>query len=134
MESSAVRQSTGTATVWTARVIATIVVLFWLFDSIGHIMKPGPVVDAFARLGVPLHLAPVIGILQLVLLAIYLTPRLSVFGAVLITGYLGGAVAINLRGGAGAFEVVFPIIFAVLVWAPVYLRNERLRAVFPAIK
>lgn len=131
METTVTRPSGGAAVTWIARGITLIVVLFWLFDAIGHIMKPAPVVDAFVRQGVPLQMAPIIGILQLVLLAVYLTPRLSVLGLVLETGYLGGAVAINARAGSPMSEILFPIIFAVLVWAPVYLRNERLRAIFP---
>lgn len=133
MESTVSRSSSGTAVTWIARAILAIVVLFWLFDAIGHIMKPAPVVDAFVRQGVPLQMAPIIGVLQLVLLAVYLTPRLSILGLVLETGYLGGAVAINARAGSHMFETLFPVIFAVLVWAPVYLRNERLRAIFPVI-
>jgi len=133
MESAVTRPSSSAAVVWTGRIITAVVVLFWLFDAVGHIMKPAPVVDAFVRQGVPLQMAPIIGILQLVLLAAYLTPRLSVLALVLETGYLGGAVAINARALSPTFEVLFPIIFAVLVWAPVYLRNERLRAVFPVL-
>lgn len=131
MESTVARSSSGSAVIWIARAITVLVVVFWLMDAVSHIMKPGPVIDAFVRQGVPLQMAPIIGVLQLVILAAYLTPRLSVLGIVLETGYLGGAVAINARADSPMFEVVFPIIFAVLVWAPVYLRNERLRAIFP---
>ena len=64
-------------------------------------------------------------------MVIYLIPRTSTFGAVLLTGYLGGAVATNLRAGDPAFEVVFPILFGVLLWAPPFLRDERVRALIP---
>jgi DoxX-like protein len=134
MESTITRPSSGAAVTWIARGIIVLVVAFWLMDAVSHIVKPGPVVDAFVRQGVPLQMAPIIGILQLVLLAVYLTPRLSVLGIVLETGYLGGAVAINARADSPLFEILFPVIFAVLVWAPVYLRNERLRAIFPVIR
>jgi uncharacterized membrane protein (UPF0182 family) len=134
MQSTLVRPSTGTAVTWIARGITLLVALFWLADAVSHIVKPAPVVDAFARQGVPLEMAPIVGVLQLVLLAAYLMPRLSVLAVVLETGYLGGAVAINARSGSPIFEILFPVIFAVLVWAPVYLRNERLRGIFPVVQ
>lgn len=117
--------------VWTARIIKTLTVLFLLFDVFGKLSKPAPVVQAFAQAGVPISLAPVIGLLLLTLVIVYLIPRANIFGAILLTGYLGGAVATNLRAGFPAFEVLFPIVFGVLIWAPLYLRDERLRALIP---
>lgn len=79
-------------------------------------MKPAPVAVAFAQLGYPLDLAVGIGILELACLAIYVTPRTSLLGAILLTGYLGGAVASQLRVGHSFFETVFPIIVGVPFW------------------
>jgi uncharacterized membrane protein len=73
----------------------------------------------------------VIGVLLLALTILYVVPRTSVFGAVLLTGYFGGACATNMRAGFGAFETLFPVIFGILVWAPVYLLDERVRALIP---
>src|SRR6185437_16308720 len=87
------------STLWTARVIEILAVLFMLFDVVGKYTRPEPVVSAFARQGMPLSLAPVIGTLLLVLTVLYVFPRTSVLGAVLLTGYFGGAVTANLRAG-----------------------------------
>lgn len=113
------------------RVLSTLAVLFLLFDAVVHLTKPAPVVTAFAQLGYPLDLAVGIGILELVCVVIYGIPRTSVLGGILLTGYLGGAVASQLRVGHSAFETVFPIIIGILVWGGLYLRNDRLRAVMP---
>ncbi len=95
-------------------------------------MMPAPVVQAFTRLGLPLRDGPVLGILMLVLLIVYLVPRTSLLGAVLLTGYLGGAIATNLRAGSGPFETLFfPIVVGLFVWAPLYLTDTRLRGLFP---
>ncbi len=119
------------STLWTARVIEVLVVLFMLFDVVGKYMRPAPVVDAFARQGMPLALAPLIGTLLLVLTVLYALPRTSVLGAVLLTGYFGGACAANMRAGFSLFETLFPVLFGILMWVPVYLLEPRLRAVLP---
>jgi hypothetical protein len=130
MTSTTVSRPTKTA-VWTARVIGALVVLFLLFDAFTKFTKPAPVVDAFTRIGVPIGLSPVIGGLLLAFTVLYVIPRTSVLGAILMTGYLGGAVAIQLRAGTPPFENAFPIIFAALMWTPVYLVNEPLRKLVP---
>ncbi len=91
---------------WTGRVLTTLTVLFMLFDAIGKLIRPAPapIADAFARLGFPLPLASSIAILLLVSTILYAVPRTTVLGAVLLTGYLGGAVAIQLRAGSSFFE------------------------------
>ena len=110
---------------WTGRVLTTLCVLFLLLDAISHIAKPTPVVDAFTRLGMPLSLAVPIGIVELACIAVYAFPSTAVFGAVLLTGYLGGAVATNLRAGSPLWsETLFPIYFGILIWAGVVLRDR----------
>src|SRR5205823_2749614 len=84
-------------------------VVFLLFDAVLHLLKPAPVAAAFAQLGYPLDLAVGIGILELVCVAIYVIPRTSLLGAILLTGYLGGAVASQLRVGHSFFETGFPM-------------------------
>lgn len=88
-----------------------------------------PVAVAFAQLGYPLDLAVGIGILELACLAIYVTPRTSLLGAILLTGYLGGAVASQLRVGHSFFEKVFPIILGVLFWGGLFFRDGRVRTI-----
>ena len=119
---------------WTGRILSGLAVLFMLFDATIHVLKPSAVVEALAQLGYPLRAAVPLGIIELVLIALYLVPRTSVFGAILLTGYLGGAVAIQMRAGSPVFETVFPVLFGVIVWAGVYLRQCGLRRVFPLLR
>ncbi|HUB29664.1 MAG TPA: DoxX family protein [Terracidiphilus sp.] len=121
----------GKGAVWTGRVLSTLAVLFMLFDAAGKFVMAGPVVEAFQRLGFPTSLAPGVGVLIVICTLAYVIPRTAVFGAVLLSAFLGGAVAIQMRAGSPLFETVFPVIFGVIVWAGVYLRDCRLREVFP---
>ena len=117
--------------VWTGRILSTLAVLFLLFDAVGKLTVPAFVVEACTRLGFPVHLSVTIGVLLTLSTILYAIPRTAVLGAVLLTGYLGGAVAIQMRAGSPLFETVFPVIFGILVWAGIYLRDCRLRRVFP---
>jgi hypothetical protein len=118
--------------VWTGRILSGLVVLFLIPDGIIKFIRPAPVVDAFAHLGLPLSLANTLGILLLVCTAIYAFPRTAVLGAILLTGYLGGAVATHLRAGDPLFShILFPTYLGVMLWLGLYLRDERLRALIP---
>jgi hypothetical protein len=105
--------------------------LFLLLDAAGKLVMPPQVVLATTRLGVPASLIPDVGILLLTCTILYLIPRTAVLGAIMITGFLGGAVAIQLRSGSPPFETLFPVILGVLVWAGIYLRECRLCALIP---
>jgi DoxX-like family len=122
---------TSNGLLWTGRVLSILAVIFMLFDSAGHLFKPAPVVQAFAQLDFPLKLSVTLGIIQLLCTAIYIVPQTAVLGAVLLTGYLGGAIAIHMRVGNPLFECLFPAIIGILFWAGLLLRNTRLRAIFP---
>ena len=102
-----------------------------LFDAVSHFMMPVQVVDAFNRLNFPLSLGPVLAVIALVSVILYAIPVTGVLGAILLTGYLGGAVATNLRARDPIFETVFPIIFGVLIWGGLYLRDAQLRVLIP---
>ena len=115
-------------TMWAGRIISGVAVLFMVFDGVIHVVKPAVVVQAFQQLGYPQQLSAGIGVLELVLVALYLTRRSAFLGAVLLTGYLGGAVATQLRAGADAFPIVFPVIIGALFWVGLVLRDVRLRA------
>jgi len=91
-----------------------------------------PVVESFALLGYPTGLAVGIGALELACVAVYLVPRSSILGAVLLTGYLGGAIASHVRVGSELFPLVFPLIIGALLWGGLYLRDARLRALVRA--
>ncbi len=94
-------------------------------------MMPVQVVQACQRLGFPVNLSPTLGVLLTLSTLLYAVPRTAVLGAVLLTGYLGGAIAIQMRAGSPLFETVFPVLFGIVVWAGIYLRDCRLRRVFP---
>jgi DoxX-like protein len=110
-------------------VVSGIAILFLLFDSIIKVMVIAPVAESFGQLGYPVSLARGIGLLQLVCLAIYVVPRTSILGAILLTGYLGGAVATHVRVGSPLLtHVLFPIYIAALLWGGLFLRDDRVRA------
>ena len=87
-------------TSWTGRVLSALVVVFMVFDGVIHVLKPTPVVEAFAQLGYPLGVSVGLGIVELACTALYAIPRTAALGAVLLTAYLGGAVATQVRIGA----------------------------------
>ena len=114
----------------TSRALSTLAILFLLFDSIGHLLMPPPVVQAMATIGFPAHTSFAIGMIELVLVALYAVPRTSLPGAILLTGYLGGAVAAKVRVAAAPFDTLFPFIIAALIWGGLYLRDARVRAIW----
>ena len=129
--SAATGRSTGRGAVWTGRIISGFAVLFMLFDSITKMMLNPYVLKASANLGFGAGSIQAIGIILLACVTIYVTPRTSIIGAILLTGYLGGAVATNLRIGTPLFSnILFPVYFGILVWAGLYLRNRRVRELF----
>jgi hypothetical protein len=117
---------------WVGRMMSAVVVLFLVFDAVLKFIKPAPVVEAFAHLGLPLGLAAGLGIVLLASTVLYAIPRTSVLGAILLTGYLGGAVASHLRVGDPLFShILFPTYLGVLLWLGLYLRDDRLRVLIP---
>jgi hypothetical protein len=124
--------SPSRARLWTGRVLTTLATLFLLFDGGIKLVQPQPVTQAMTQLGFPLHLSVAIGIILLVCTLLYALPQTAVFGAVLLTGYLGGAIVVQMRIDAPLLSTtLFPIYFAVLLWAGIYLREPRLRALIP---
>jgi len=120
--------SVGKTTVWTGRIISSFARLFLLFDCVVKVLELAPAVEATTQLGYPAHFIVGIGVLELVCLVAYAVPRTSLLGAILLTGYLGGAVASQARVEAGLFPVVFPIMIGALIWGGLPLRDHRLRA------
>lgn len=119
------------AKIWTGRVLATLATLFLLFDAYGKLSRPSYVTDAFARLGFSASFSVEIGVILLVFTILYAVPRTTVLGALFLTAYLGGAVAIQWRAASPVFETIFPILFAMLIWAGVFLRDGQLWCVMP---
>src|SRR5277367_6630713 len=102
-------------------VITVLIALFMIADAVSHVLKPAPVVQAFERMGFPLNLGLEIAVIALICVALYLVPATAVLGAILLTGYLGGAAAIQARVDNPPFEQLFSVIMGVLVWAALYL-------------
>lgn len=115
--------------------ISGLITAFMLFDVVGKFAKPAPVIEAFAQSGWPIDTSVPIGAILLICTVLYVIPRISVLGAVLLTGYLGGAVATNLRLENPLFtHTLFPVYFGILVWIGLWLREPRLRTIFPVLK
>ena len=114
---------------WTGRVLAGLAIAFLVFDAVIKLIPIQPVIDAMAHLGYPIGLAPVIGILGLVGVALYAIPRTSILGAIFLTAFLGGATASQVRIGEPLFtHVLFPSYIAALLWGGLWLRDARARA------
>jgi DoxX-like protein len=126
-------RSTSSAQVWTGRIVTALATLFMLMDGIMKVVKPAPVLEANARLGYPVGTLSGIGLALLACTVLYVVPRTSIFGAILLTGYLGGAVASQVRAGSSWFELLFPILFAVLVWGGLWLRDQRVRTILATV-
>ena len=116
---------------WGGRIMSWLPALFLLVDGVMKLFKTAVVVEATVKLGYPENTILPVGIVLTVCTILYLIPRTAVLGAILLTGYLGGAVATHVRVGEGLFFVSFPIIFGVLLWGGLYLRNNRLRSLIP---
>ena len=125
---SSLARSQSKGRVWIGRTLTGLIVLFILFDSIMKLVKERHVLQAAAELGYPPNAMVWIGLLLLTCSALYVIPRTAVLGGVLLTGYLGGAVASQVRVAHPFFECVFPIIFGILVWAGLFMREPRLGA------
>ena len=115
-------------TLWAGRIMSALPALMLLFSGIMKLIKPASVMEGFVRLGYPESLALGIGIVEIACTVVYLIPRTSILGAILLTGYLGGATATHLRIGEPFF---MPIILGVLVWGGLFLRDDRVRALIP---
>jgi hypothetical protein len=114
---------------WT---MTALVGAFIAFDASIKLLVIQPVVDSFQQMGFPVSLARGLGVLELVILVLFLTPRTAVLGAVLLTGLLGGAVASHLRLLDPLFShVLFGVYVGVLAWGGLYLRYEQLRRLLP---
>jgi len=116
---------------WAGRIVGGLPALFLLMVAIMKLVKPAPIVEATVKLGYSENVIIPLGIVLLICTVLYLIPLTSVLGAILLTGYLGGAVATHVRAGEGLFSIVFPVIFGALLWLGLYLRNDRLRALIP---
>ena len=117
---------------WAARIMATVAILFLLFDCVIKIVRLAPAIEGTVKLGYPASVVVGLGLIELLCLIAYVVPATSVLGAVLLTGYLGGAVATHVRiGNPWMTHILFPVYVAVLLWMPLALRDPRVRALVP---
>jgi DoxX-like protein len=114
--------------VWMGWVLSVLPVLLMVFSAVVKLMKSAPVVEGFQKLGFPETTIVPIGITELLCAVIYVIPQTSVLGAILVTAYLGGATVTQLRAGQ---SLLVPIIFGVIVWLGLFLRDPRLRDLLP---
>jgi DoxX-like family len=113
---------------WAGRILTGLAVLFLLFDALIKLLKAPFAVAPTVQLGYPETLVRPIGVIELLCLALYVFPPTSILGAVVLTGYLGGAVATHLRVGDPLFShVLFPIYIGLMIWGGLYLRDGRIR-------
>ena len=113
---------------WTGRVLSALAVLILAFDLTIKFIHIAPVTESFARLGIPDHLALAIATLELTCLVVYLIPRTAPLGAVLLTGFLGGAITLHVRVGDPLLShILFPSYIGALLWVGLYLRDARVR-------
>jgi hypothetical protein len=132
MTSPANTSSVGKKRLVAGYVLAVLVALFLTFDTVIKVLKLAPAVQRTTQLGYPASAVLWIGLIELVCLALYLVPRTSVLGALLLTGYLGGAIATHVRLGSPLLShTLFPIYVALLLWGGLYLRETRLRELVP---
>jgi len=132
MRSVTFATSDSKSRLWTSYGLSGIAVLFLLFDSVIKVLQVGPVQASLTELGYPVTLAFTLGVIELSCLALYVWPQTSVLGAILLTGYLGGAVATHVRIGSPlASHTLFPLYVAALVWGGMFLRERRLHALVP---
>src|ERR1700721_4185985 len=128
-------QSTTTVSkiaLWTGRVMSALPVLLILLGSIMKLMRHPSVLEGFARAGRPERRILPVGLIELVCVVVYLIPRTSVLGAILMTGLLGGATITTLRVSDPTYPM--PVILGMLAWGGLYMRDLRLRALIPLRK
>lgn len=140
MEAENKTATSSGAMIWTGRVISILVILFLVMDGVMKLMKLEMVLDINKKLGYPDSTVVPIGVLLLLCTILYAIPRMSVLGAILLTGYLGGAIATQVRVsspetnqgfGGEPSNIIFAVIIGVLIWGGLYLRNGRLRSLIP---
>jgi DoxX-like family len=122
----------STKKLWIGRILSALAVLFLLFDAVIKLVKIPAVAQSFSQLGYPINLAVTIATLELVCVAVYVIPSTSVLGAILLTGFLGGAIASHVRVGNPLFShVLFPVYIGALLWGGLFLREGRLGSLVP---
>ena len=116
---------------WAGRIVSGLAAVFFLVDGVMKLFKPAPVLEAMVKLQYPESTIIGIGIVLTACTLLYVFQRTAVLGAILLTGYLGGAVATHVRASGTWFEILFPVIFGAFTWGGLWLRDGRLRSLVP---
>ena len=123
---------TGSTVLWAGRIISGLVVVFLLFDGAIKLVPLDVVITTSQELGIPTQLARTLGVLTLTCTLLYAFPRTAVLGAILLTGYIGGAIYVHVHAGSPMFShTLFGVYLALLAWGGLWLRDARLRALIP---
>lgn len=129
-----IQNATPKGRLYTGYTLTVLSILFMLMDAVMKFTHAAPVIEANRQLEIPFSLVPAIGVIALVCLVLYAIPRTSVLGAILFTGYLGGAIAVHARVGNPVFShTLFPIYIALLIWGGLWFRDRALRELFPLV-
>lgn len=132
MQTATQTVSTSKKMRWTGRILSAFAVLFLLMDSVVKLMRMTVAIEGTIQLGYPASVIFGLGVLLLICIVFYAIPRTSILGAILLTGYLGGAIATHVRVGNPLFShVLFPVYLGVFIWGGLFLRDEQLRKLIP---
>ncbi len=123
--------TTPRGAVWAGRILSGLAALFLALDGVMKLFKPAVVVQGTVQLGYPESSIVALGIVLLISTILYVVPRTAILGAILLTGYLGGAVATHVRVSDGWFNMLFPVLFGALLWGGLWLRDSRVRNLLP---
>ncbi len=124
---------TSRGALWAGRILGGLPALFLVLDGAMKLFKPAVVVEGTMQLGYPESCIIALGIVLLIGTILYLVPRTAVLGAILLTGYLGGAVATHVRVSDGWFNMLFPVFFGALLWGGLWFRDARVRNLLPFV-
>jgi uncharacterized membrane protein YphA (DoxX/SURF4 family) len=131
MESSPSPAPVSKKILWSGRILSAVPVLMLLFSGVMKFIPSPQLAEGFAHLGWPMSSAITLGLLELGCTIIYLIPRTAVLGAILLTGYMGGAIATHVRIGEAVY---LHVVFGVFIWGGLFLRDSRLRALLPLVR
>lgn len=116
---------------WAGRIMSGLPTLFLVVDGSMKLYKPRVVVETTVQMGYPESAIVGLGVVLLLSTLLYLLPRTAILGAILLTGYLGGAVASQVRVSAVSFNIIFPVLIGALLWGGLWLRDRGLQALIP---
>lgn len=121
-------KKTSKAKLWTSYVLQGVIVILFLMGATMNLLQTETAVEGAISMGYPKEAVPYLGIVQLIASILYVFPKTVSFGAIIITGWLGGAVATHLIHNDPLFNIIFPVIFGIVVWGCIWLRNDNLKA------